>query len=210
MELILARHGNTFKKGEPVVWIGSQNDLPLVESGQEQAKMLGKALLVSNQIPTAVYTGPLQRMTTYARIILAELKLNIKPVIDTRLNEVDYGKWSGLTSKEVCEKFGMDEFENWEKHSKWPIKGEWGESVQILTQRIRHFADDLAQHYGQNEKILVVASNGCLRYFLDLIPGELQNHIDNQTAKIATGNMCKLTFNGKSWKLNFWNQTPKY
>jgi probable phosphoglycerate mutase len=208
MEIILARHGNTFRSGEPVVWVGSQNDLPLVESGQVQAKTLGKTLRISNQIPTAVYTGPLQRMTTYAKIILDELKLEFAPTIDPRLNEVDYGKWSGLTSQEVRDKFGIEEFENWEKHSKWPIKGEWGESEKLLSQRIRDFANHIAQQHDKDDKILVVASNGCLRYFLDLIPGELQKHINNQTAKIATGNMCQLTYTSKSWKLDFWNRAP--
>ncbi len=29
MLLLLARHGNTFNKGDKVVWVGAQTDLPL-------------------------------------------------------------------------------------------------------------------------------------------------------------------------------------
>lgn len=209
MELILARHGNTFSAGQAVVWVGSQNDLPLVATGEVQAQHLGQALLKTDQPPTSVYTGPLLRMTTYAKIILNELNLNLQPIIDIRLNEIDYGDWSGLTKQEVCEKFGVDVFEQWEKKSIWPTNSHWKESAQLVTDRIQDFAKNLTQQYVNDEKILVVASNGCLRYFLSLIPGELQRHIDNQTAKIATGNLCKLTYQDAAWKLNFWDLSPQ-
>lgn len=204
MEIILARHGNTFAPGQPVVWVGSQNDLPLVESGKEQAKKLGKVLLQANISPVAVYTGPLQRMTNYADILLKEMNLAIKPIIDMRLNEVDYGKWSGLTSEEVCAQFGKDQFEKWEKESKWPNNSGWGESEELVVKRIRQFAQDCAQKF-PNETILVVASNGCLRYFLDLIPGELAKRITDKTIKIATGNMCKLSYKNATWRIDYWN-----
>lgn len=209
MELLLARHGNTFDAGQPVVWVGSQNDLPLVESGVTQAKSLGRLLFEMRCIPTGVYTGPLLRMTDYATIIVDELNQDLQPVIDRRLNEIDYGDWSGLTTKQVCEKFGYDSFENWEKLSIWPKNSNWKESAPLVTARIQDFAHELIRRYGPQDKILVVASNGCLRYFLSLIPGELQRHIDNKTAKIATGNWCKLTYHQGAWELNFWNRAPK-
>ncbi len=209
MELILARHGNTFKSGEPAVWVGSQNDLPLVESGEAQAKLLGQTLLKMQTTFTSVYTGPLIRMTAYAKIILSELKINLHPTIDLRLNEINYGKWSGLTRNEICEKFGADEFEKWENHSQWPQSGGWDESEQALIKRIKEFSNHLTQRYVKNEKILVVGSNGSLRYFLDLIPGKLQHHIKDRTVKIATGNISKLTYRNESWKLDFWNFSPQ-
>jgi broad specificity phosphatase PhoE len=206
MELILARHGNTFKAGDPVVWVGSRNDLPLVESGCEQAKQLSKKLMSSNFVPTSVYTGPLLRMTAYAGIILSELKLSIHPKIDLRLNEIDYGQWSGLSTQEVCDKYGKEEYENWEKYSIWPKNAGWAESEQLLKDRIRAFTSDLIKHHSSKDKILVVASNGCLRYFLDLIPGELQKRINDKSVKIATGKMCQLHYDGKEWRVNFWNE----
>lgn len=208
MELILARHGNTFNPDDAVVWVGSQNDLPLVESGYTQAKKLGDYFFTEKITPTAVYTGPLQRMTSYADCILKQLNLRLNPVIDLRLNEIDYGQWSGLTSKQVCEKFGTDQFENWEQHSQWPTKGAWGESEQSLIKRIRLFIDELVINHKADEKILIVASNGCLRYFLDLVPGALQKHIQNKTVKIATGNLCKLSYHNNVWQMVEWNKSP--
>ena len=43
-KILLARHGNTFGPGDRIVWVGAQEDLPLVEKGEEQARALGNAL----------------------------------------------------------------------------------------------------------------------------------------------------------------------
>ena len=53
MKLYLIRHGNTFAPGDKVTWVGSQNDLPLVESGIQQAQTLSSALQKQNIIPKA-------------------------------------------------------------------------------------------------------------------------------------------------------------
>ena len=38
--LIIARHGNTFDKGDIPTRVGARTDLPLVEKGRAQAKAL--------------------------------------------------------------------------------------------------------------------------------------------------------------------------
>ena len=47
MLLLLARHGNTFNKGDKIVWVGARTDLPLTAKGREQALALGQALAPS-------------------------------------------------------------------------------------------------------------------------------------------------------------------
>lgn len=210
MEIILARHGNTFDTHQPIVWVGSQNDLPLVKAGQEQAKKLGSTLFKMKMDLAAVYTGPLIRMKSYAEIVLQEANIAVKPIIDLRLNEIDYGKWSGLTNVEVCEQFGEQALKNWEQKSQWPSNSGWGESKQALIERIKNFTQDLLQHHTSHDRILIVGSNGCLRYFLDLIPGKLETHSENQTVKIATGNISKLHYEDNVWQLDFWNMPPNH
>lgn len=208
MQLILARHGNTFQSNQNVVWVGSQNDLPLVDSGIDQAKHLGQMLLAARVKLDAIYAGPLQRMVSYADILLQEMQLMLKPVIDWRLNEIDYGQWSGLTSKEVQEKFGKEAFYRWESYSEWPQQSEWGESADLVTHRIRDFVDSLLAIHHHHETILLVASNGCLRYFLNLIPGALEKYIANKEVKIATGHVCKLSNQDTQWFVDAWNLSP--
>ena len=59
--LIIARHGNTFGPNDTPTRVGAQTDLPLVESGQEQAKKLGTYLKENNLTPEITYCSELKR-----------------------------------------------------------------------------------------------------------------------------------------------------
>jgi len=209
MKLILARHGNTFESDETPTWVGSKNDLPLTKAGIEQAKILALFLKKSNIKLDAIYCGPLQRTLVYAQVILSELASDLKPIIDLRLNEIDYGKWSGLSSTQIKEQFGIEEFERWEKSSIWPTTSNWGSTEAVIVNETRAFANDLIQKYHNNETILVISSNGRLRYFLKLIPNEFEMHIKNSNFKIATGKICSLNYENNQWQLVSWNFNPK-
>ena len=119
MQLILSRHGNTFAPEDKSVWAGTSNDLPLVQKGLEQAETLAAALIANQIRPKTIYCSPLQRTKIYAQIVIDRLKLSYKPIVDQRLNEIDYGDWTGLTNEEVAAKFGQEDLELWTKHSLW-------------------------------------------------------------------------------------------
>lgn len=208
MNLIIARHGNTFLTGEPAYYVGSQQDLPLVPFGIEQAQAIGRSLVQQNCRLAGVYTGPLQRMRTTAQEALNVMHCSLPIVVDQRLNELDYGLWSGLTSEEVRQRFGDADYEAWESRSAWPTQGQWGESEQKVIARIQDFAQSLLQHYSVEDTILVVASNGCLRYFLTLIPNAFEEKIQQRQLKIGTGHMSCLQYINHVWQLKYWNQKP--
>lgn len=208
MYLILARHGNTFHAHEAAYYVGSQHDLPLVPYGIEQAQAIGLALKQKNCQLSAVYAGPLQRMRSTAQHALEAMSHSLSITVDSRLNELDYGLWSGLTSQEVRQQFGDAEYEAWERRSAWPKLGKWAESEAEVTARITEFATDLTQQYGENDTVLVVASNGCLRYFLKLIPVAFQEKIQSSQLKIGTGHLCQLRYHNQQWTLEAWNQKP--
>src|SRR5689334_17941090 len=109
MNLILSRHGNTFGPNDPVVWAGLTNDLPLVEAGIAQAERLGRVLQIQKIRPVAVYCSSLQRTSKYASIIIERAELRLKPIVDKRLDEIDYGAWTGLTNSEIIKLFGEKE-----------------------------------------------------------------------------------------------------
>lgn len=206
MKLILARHGNTFEADQPAYYVGSQQDLPLVEFGKAQAVRLGKIWAQYYPNLAAVYTGPLRRMIATAEIALQTMSSDICSQIDTRLNELDYGLWSGLTSAEVKQRFGEEDYERWEKHSQWPQRGEWGESEAAVIERIQCFAQEITSRYLPEQCVCVVASGGCLRYFLTLIPHKLEELAEKQQLKIATGRMCVMQYQHGQWQLESWNQ----
>jgi broad specificity phosphatase PhoE len=208
VRLLLARHGNTFDPGDPVVWAGSQNDLPLVAKGVEQARVLAGVLRDSQIIPKAIYCGPLRRTRNYADIIIQQLALFVLPQVDLRLNEIDYGDWTGRTQAEVAQQFGEAGMKSWEERSVWPECGNWGGSeAQTLTE-VHAFAQELVKEYCDQDTVLIVSSNGRLRYFLDLVEGEWARRKENGTFKVKTGNLCQMDYFAGKFNVRFWDQKP--
>jgi broad specificity phosphatase PhoE len=208
MQIIFSRHGNTFASGETAVWVGARQDLPLVDSGIQQAKNLASAIQAAGLPINAIYCGPLRRTSDYARIIVEELHSSLSPIIDTRLNEIDYGHWSGLSSTEIQEKGGGDELAAWENASEWPKTANWSSSSTSIANEVKAFAEDLVKKQDANDTVLVITSNGRLRYFLQLIPKAFQQAIQNKNFKVATGNLCLFAYGNAEWQMKFWNKKP--
>lgn len=204
MLLILARHGNTFNKGEKTYRVGSANDLPLVEKGLEQAYAFADALIKKNIKPVAVYCGPLQRTRKFAQIIVDNLELLQAPIVDERLNELDYGAWAGLEDESVRAKFGA-ELDDWEKYGKWPQNSKWLETEKEIDQQVRSFVQSLADKHNQQDTVIAVSSNGKLRYFLKLIENEFESRLKSGSVKVGTGNACVIRFNASKPELVAWN-----
>ena len=208
MELILVRHGNTFESGERVYWVGCQQDLPLTALGITQALPVVHTLKTMQLMPHVCYAGSLKRLTMFANEIMRVFNIKkINPIIDKRLNEIDYGEWGGLTSQEIEKRFGKAALERWEKKAIWPLpsEGHWGESEHAVMARIQTFLTELI-HNHIDQVVLVVTSNGCLRYFLEVMPIEKRNKIDTNKLKVATGHFCWMTYHDNRWSLNSWNQ----
>lgn len=209
MKLLLVRHGNTFTANDRVVWCGSQQDLPLTTVGEQQAANVASFLTQKNLIPQIIYTSPLLRTQTTAQLIQQQCKLNIEPIIDRRLNELDYGKWAGLTSNEVIEQYGLEEVTAWNETSLWPQNAGWHEQESDVIARVADFLQFLQSNTTHDSTICVVSSNGILRYFLNAIPNAWQQHITNNTFKMKTGHVSLLCFEQASSHVEFWNQDPR-
>jgi probable phosphoglycerate mutase len=208
VNILLSRHGNTFNPGDPVVWAGSQNDLPLVEKGVIQAERFASALIEKRVSLSAIYCGPLQRTSHYASILIQKLKLPFQPRIDFRLNEIDYGDWTGLTHDQVVSRFGETDLKRWEEESRWPTQGNWGGREEQMIQEVRSFVEDLIQKHQEHDSVAVITSNGRLRYFLTLIPGEFEKRIRERAFKVKTGNICRFRHQNGILSVLNWNQDP--
>ena len=89
--LIIARHGNTFAPGDTPTRVGRRTDLPLVASGEAQARRIGDYLRRHQMVPDAVFTAPLKRSYDTARLAVEALGRNLPITIDARFSEIDYG-----------------------------------------------------------------------------------------------------------------------
>jgi len=125
-----------------------------------------------------------------------------------RLDEIDYGDWSGLTNSEVENEFGPEEQVLWTERSIWPKKAGWTGSEKQVIQDCASFANELAGKYDDDQAVLAVSSNGRLRYFLKLIEGELEKRIESAEFKVRTGGICRLAHWAGEWELACWNISP--
>lgn len=220
--LILSRHGNTFNPGDKVVWVGSQNDLPLVYSGLQQAESLAEAFKSAKTRPQAIYCSHLRRAVDYAQIVTDKLGINIPVLIDSRLNELDYGQWSGLEDAEIIQKFGQEDFDNWRQSGIWPKSGSWGGSETAIIEQVNSFLQDMLKKHTQQESVLAITSNGRLRYFLKQISDQNNElfEIKAFNHKVGTGRVCVLEYKKplsdsgwpssiKDLKIVCWNEKPE-
>ncbi len=207
MKLLLVRHGNTFEPNEQSYWVGRSNDLPLSKSGIIQIEKLSQLLINKNLFPNQIICSELQRTYQTAEIIKDKLNLNLDIKVDQRLNEIDYGFWSGLTNNQIIDRFGKEELLAWQEKSIWPQNANWQESEEILIEKIKNLVSLIADQSSSSSTIMLVTSNGIIRYFLKLIPELWESYISIGKFKVATGSVSVIEKQNQNWKVIAWNES---
>ena len=207
MQILLARHGNTFAPGEKAVWVGRETDLPLVEKGVEQAHAVAAGLAVKGLIPTRILCGALVRTRRTAEIVAADLGLASAPIIDPRLNEIDYGVWAGRTTDEIASEPDKKEaLERWGEDDVWPTGAGWGSTEAEILGNIEGFHADLRADAG--ERPLVVSSNGVLRFVPRLLGLTHPQDGHHGSFRIRTGHMAAIARHDGGLALTCWDVAP--
>ncbi len=148
----MARHGETDWNRENR--FQGHADTSLNEAGRGQAHALAQELVREGF--GAVYSSPLERAFETARIIAAQLGLDVEP--SAGLMEVDVGSWSGLTRSEVEARFP-------EGYTRWIEFGHgWddGESYDELGERVVSDLLRIATRHA-DELVLAVTHGGPIR-----------------------------------------------
>lgn len=203
--VIFCRHGDTFEAGQPAVWIGSKNDLPLSQNGRKQAEKLANAIASASMPIAKVSCAPLKRTAEYATIMCGLLKLGA-PLPDESLMELDYGGWGGLTSNQVVQRFGENMLRAWDEQSIYPPEGVWGETEDAVVKRLQRFLKDFSSEPFEGLRI-AVTSNGVLRLMRKhLILRDSSGCTGN---KVRTGNACVIEFVDGRFLERAWNVGPQ-
>jgi broad specificity phosphatase PhoE len=147
--LLLARHGETDWNAERR-WQGHA-ETDLNDTGRAQARELARAL--DGDRLDAVYSSDLLRARATAEIVAGLAGLPVR--LDARLREVDVGEWSGLTWREVEERYPEGAARRLAGETGW----ERGEDFDEMAQRVvRALRDIAARHDGG--RVLVVTHGG--------------------------------------------------
>ncbi|MEQ8403884.1 MAG: histidine phosphatase family protein [Oceanicaulis sp.] len=206
MLLILARHGNTFGPGDTPVWVGANEDLPLVEAGLEQSREIGRALNTAGVVPDRILAGPLKRTRTGAALAAEQCGFSGEVEIDDRLKEIDYGVWGGQSDAEIAKVWGAAAIEAWRERSIPPAGAGWSPGPAQIAANARAVYDAVTRERGEDYAVLLVSSNGILRYFHALLAGA---EAPPEEAKVKTGHMGAARLTGREAQLICWNTGPE-
>lgn len=202
--LIIARHGNTFGPGDTPTRVGARTDLPLVESGQEQARKIGAWLRDNRKIPDVVYSSHLQRTQETAKIAIKESGVTNPVYALDMFNEIDYGPDENKTEDDVIARLGEQALKDWDE--KAIVPDGWLVDPDQITKNWIDFADQVSAH-DDNETVLVVTSNGVAR-FAPHITGDFEGFRANHKIKISTGALCVFEHINGQWAVKEWNLKP--
>jgi 2,3-bisphosphoglycerate-dependent phosphoglycerate mutase len=112
--LVLLRHGQSVWNAENLFtgWV----DVPLSETGEQEARRGGELLREADLLPDVVHTSVLRRAISTANLALDACDRHWIPVRrDWRLNERHYGALQGKNKKQTLEEFGAEQFMEWRR-----------------------------------------------------------------------------------------------
>lgn len=202
--VILCRHGNTFRKGEKVVMVGSRDDLPLTEEGLSQADAVIAALARRELNPVQILAGPLQRTRVFAERIKEALSPAAAYSVDSRLTELDYGAWNGLSDEEISAQFGAQALREWRDKGIRPSATTFHPPESTVREESAALLAELSAVSGIS---LVVSSNGRLRELGRIVRGDASTNSESHA--VSTGSLCVVVHEeGTGWRVLGWNLKP--
>ena len=179
-ELVLVRHGESIgnladraarEAGAARLDLDARDaDVTLSETGQEQARALGRHLkgLPPEARPTAVVSSPYRRSADTARLALEAAELDIPVMRDERLRERELGIFDGLTGTGIRSEY-EEEAVRREHLGKFYYRPPSGESWCDVALRVRSFLRDVGSSPA-TDRLWVFTHQAvitCFRYVLE-------------------------------------------
>lgn len=215
--LVIIRHGNTFRPEETPRRVGARTDLPLVEEGR--AKKAAKILAGHGYRADRMFAAPLQRTMQTASVIAGEMGYGGKIIPAADFVEIDYGPDENKTEEEVIERLGrailgamegcssVDAVVEAGKNAvaRWDREGIVPEGWRVDVNAIRRSWSCFADAIGPSETVLLVSSNGIIRFAPCLLSEGEDAFRSHSSIKVATGGVCVFEDDGNGWRCVLWN-----
>ncbi len=152
LEIIWIRHGESLWNAAGK-WQG-HTDSELSALGRLQAERLGERFVRAGYRFDAIYTSDLTRAHQTATLAAAGQKL----VVDSRLREINFGRFEGCSPKDLT----LEEQEEVRQWWRFPYRtkiGGGGESMACLRSRVDQWMKELPQ----NGRVAVFTHGGVIR-----------------------------------------------
>jgi broad specificity phosphatase PhoE len=158
-KLILIRHATTVAPEHTLV---GKNDVELSKRGIEEARKLKQTVVVESA-NVKFYSSSLKRAIETAKILFSDARLSpIKCERDERINEIDFGDWTGLAMNKITTSF-PDAIEEWTRRP-MQFRFPGGESVNEFIARINDFLD--SEILNKPEISVLVCHGGVIRFII--------------------------------------------
>ncbi len=193
--ILLIRHGSTDVMRD--VLCGRTPGVPLNAEGRKQAATLGEVLRQEVSL-AAVYSSPLERTVETARLIADPQGLIVS--VESRLNEVDFGNWMGLSFDELRDR---SEWQNYNAHRALRSPP-GGESLAAVQARVQSCLQTMQQIH-PNETIAAVSHGDVIRTLIMLLLGIPLDHV--LRLQIDPGSVSEVHFEGGMPTLRNLNRT---
>jgi len=152
MRVLLVRHGETALNAEGR--FRGRADVPLTARGLQQAGAVAQSLVPL--APATVVSSPRLRARQTAEPIARSMRAAV--LVDDRLDDVDYGEWTGLTRAEVVSSWPA-QYALWlEAPERLRVPG--GERVGGVRDRVWSALCEIA---GRGQPAIVVTHDACVR-----------------------------------------------
>jgi broad specificity phosphatase PhoE len=161
--IVLLRHGETV--GQSSIRFHGRNDVPLDTEGLAQADAARYAL--RNEYFDLVASSPLQRAWSTASIVAQRAPVRIV----SEFREVDFGRWEGLTAKEIEAQYPAL-YEDWQARAAG-FEYPGGEPRGAFEARVLD-GFSYVQRMGA-ESLLVVAHKGVIRTIAEHLGAPIQD-----------------------------------
>jgi broad specificity phosphatase PhoE len=191
------RHGQTGHNAGGL-WQG-QLDTDLSELGVEQARQA--AAVLAGLEPRRIVSSDLRRAAHTAAELGALTGIEVRH--DERLREIDVGTWQGMSQGDVAERY-PDEHAALGRGEDIR-RGEHGESVQHVRERVHAAAMDLLEDLADDETAVVATHGVAGRALAAVMVG-----MDQQSAWLMLGGLhnchwAELVEHRTGWRIVAWN-----
>jgi broad specificity phosphatase PhoE len=170
IEVLFLRHAHS-EANEKEILAGRVEPVRLSEKGRKQSLQLREYIVDFN--PDRIYSSPLIRCQETIKGAFPAWQEKL--VLDERIIEMDYGKWSGKELKKLAKE------PLWKKISSAPIDVTFplGESFSAAQERIDNFLDEISSTGQTAKKIVVVSHGDIIRIAINQLLGRDFNNFQN-------------------------------
>ncbi|HEY8618324.1 histidine phosphatase family protein [Phenylobacterium sp.] len=158
--VFLVRHGSTDHLGRRIS--GRMEGVALNALGREEAGRAAERL--RGEGVTALYTSPVQRTRETAAALGQALELD--PVVDERLIEIDFGSWTGAAFADLD---ADPEWRRWNE-ARSTARAPGGEAMDEVQARLGDFVAEVARRH-PGERVCAVSHADAIKALLASVLG---------------------------------------